>query len=190
MGRFWNFRTKLVAVLVLVLSGTFLLQTAIHEHNEQQLLRELEKVALDLANDTSEVIAQALVPRANPVKVRLVVQQEFAGRRSASGRVRAPEGRVTPDVRIRLQFDIDQASVEEARKAMEEELREDTPERPEDFIRLMADVFARFSSPVPPLTEVESEEVRSDIPRSDGRPIGRAGAGLLSPALLSGGGPS
>ena len=189
MGRFWNFRTKLVAVLVLVLSGTFLLQTAIHEHNEQQLLRELEKVALDLANDTSEVIAQALVPRANPVKVRLVVQQEFAGRRSASGRVRAPEGRVTPDVRIRLQFDIDQASVEEARKAMEEELREDTPERPEDFIRLMADVFARFSSPVPPLTEVESEEVRSDIPRSDGRPIGRAGAGLLSPALLSGGGP-
>jgi len=58
MGRVWNLRTKLVAVLVMVLSGTFLLQSVIHEHNEQQLLLELEKVALDIANDTGELIAE------------------------------------------------------------------------------------------------------------------------------------
>ena len=114
MGRFWNLRTKLVTVLVLVLSGTFLLQTAIHQHNEQQLLLELEKVAQDIANDTGDLIAEQTesqlarlhevagrgprlsdsvtpLPRFQGKAVRLIMQHGPSASRSATGaRVRAP----------------------------------------------------------------------------------------------------
>ncbi len=105
MGRFWNLRTKLIAVLVLVLSGTFLLQTVIHDHNEQQLLQELEKVAQDIANDTSDLIAQQTETQlarlrnrlGHPIGIALqgirftAIMRPEATRR-ADSRARAPSG--------------------------------------------------------------------------------------------------
>jgi len=91
MNRIWNFRTKLVAVLVLVLTGTFLLQTVIHKHNEKQLLSELEKVAQDIANDTSNLIAG----RQSRWEVVLITEElrDGAESRSSHARSRPPAGR-------------------------------------------------------------------------------------------------
>ncbi len=91
MNRIWNFRTKLVAVLVLVLTGTFLLQTVIHEHNEKQLLSELEKVAQDIANDTSNLIAG----RQSRWEVVLITEELRDGSesRASNTRARPPAGR-------------------------------------------------------------------------------------------------
>jgi len=143
MGRFWNLRTKLVAVLVVVLSGTFLLQSVIHEHNEQQLLLELEKVALDIANETGALIAEhtrtqlarlgagevrsVALPAAAPegtkspprniVFARYVVSQQPPGEgRPATTRARASGERSTATVRARSEqivIFVDQAFIEE-----------------------------------------------------------------------------
>ena len=193
MGRFWNFRTKLVAVLVLVLSGTFLLQTAIHEHNEQQLLRELEKVAFDLANDTSELIAQNWASRETPApKLTLVVWSDSSvGRRPSSGRARAPGGRSQARVTSKqIRFEFDQATIDSGQVGAR--LRA-APESLEEAVQLFIERFSK-SSPVPTLKttmkatgEIDELDTDSALPTSDGRSLTRESgeATQLNPSPLT-----
>ena len=95
MGRFWNLRTKLVGVLVLVLSGTFLLQSVIHDHNEKHLLAELERVVLDITNEAVELVRSEL---AGPGTETQVYRFYLSARspdpaRSARSSARRPVGR-------------------------------------------------------------------------------------------------
>lgn len=175
MGRFWNLRTKLVAVLVLVLSGTFLLQTVIHEHNEQQLLGELEKVAQQIANDTSDLIAtqfeaqfaelardgeaaraaSRLFPAAG---FHLVVSRDIPAGRRPEGRVRAPAGRVGGEGRSRqlVLLKLDATFMEELSRSMEMEMRQlrarsDRPTQEELFARLIGAIGAYREASAPPV---------------------------------------
>lgn len=60
MGRFWNLRTKLTGVLLLVFTGTYLLQSAIHAVNERQLISELEEATVDIANEAKRLVESSL----------------------------------------------------------------------------------------------------------------------------------
>ncbi|MFQ5654095.1 MAG: PAS domain-containing sensor histidine kinase [Planctomycetota bacterium] len=63
MDRFWNLRTKFVAVLVFLLTGSFLLQSVIHEFNKERLLGEVVEVSKDIANEVGDSLERLALSR-------------------------------------------------------------------------------------------------------------------------------
>lgn len=51
MNRIWNLQTKIVALVLLLLVGSFLLQGVAHNYGKQRLFKEVDMVAQDLTNE-------------------------------------------------------------------------------------------------------------------------------------------
>ncbi|MCI0651154.1 MAG: ATP-binding protein [Planctomycetes bacterium] len=56
MGRFWNLQTKFMAVIVLLLLGSFVAQSVVHHANEERLLSAVTEICEALANEVTERI--------------------------------------------------------------------------------------------------------------------------------------
>ncbi len=165
MGRFWNLQTKLIGVLVLVLTGSFLLQTVIHEHNEQQLLMELEKVTLDIANETSDLITGALQRQggAQPLTLRFVMITQGAPRTVFTGRSRPPAGRQPSSVELSEEYRLELDPEEQKKLAMRVLQFQRAQPTLQEILAQLIHAFGEDSpyvfedsSGVPPLREDES----------------------------------
>ena len=181
MGRFWNLRTKLVGVLVLVLSGTFLLQTVIHEHNETQLLAELEKVAQDIANDTSNLITRQIeqeiasiepgrAPRLPQPEMRMIVTLRHQGRPVGATRVRVPAGRSPGsggDKVVFLQVDQEYARrlAQRFRESADELRGTRAPADPQQILERFVEALQDPASAPPASALADAAPVVSDLER-------------------------
>ena len=85
MNRIWNLQAKIVALIVLLLLGSFLLQSVVDHYSKEHLLAKLSHVAEDLTDEVSRKLMNAVAPsRTGEVAVKSVnlVIKNASGRRN------------------------------------------------------------------------------------------------------------
>ena len=108
MPRFWNLQTKFVVVLIVLLLGSLVAQTYVHEQGKTRLRAEVVKLTEDLANEVTLKVPKLFMVTQQPdFVVNVQVQQQQRRPITRSRRLGTPQGQrpwmISP--RLVLRFD-------------------------------------------------------------------------------------